>query len=114
MKFWCDECNNLVDAPSFEENDEGEASPHNGIGEHTHCETCSNILTLQDVRDLDYIIKRLRQNKFELDEHGARPVIPGQPVKFSNFELLKNAQDDEKILIFAQDETLKLRQKGLL
>jgi hypothetical protein len=30
MKFWCNDCGILVDAPSFEENDEGEASPHNG------------------------------------------------------------------------------------
>ncbi len=114
MKFWCNDCDILVDAPSFEENDEGEASPHDGVGEHTHCEACSNNLTLVDCRDLDYIELRLRQNKEELDEHGAQAVVPGQPMKFTNIELLKQAQDNEKMLLIAHDATLTLKQQGKL
>jgi hypothetical protein len=114
MKFWCNDCGILVDAPSFEENDEGEASPHNGVGEHTHCEVCSSNLTLADCRDLDYIELRLRQNKEELDEHGAQPMVLGQPMKFTNIELLKQAQDDEKMLLTAHDTTITLKQQGKL
>lgn len=114
MKFWCDECSSLVEAPNFEENNEGEASPHNGIGEHTHCEVCSNILKLTDIRDLDYIYKRLQQNKLELDKHGAQQVILGQSMNFTNFELLKQAQDYEKALLFAQNASLTLKQEGKL
>lgn len=112
MKFWCSECDNLVEAPTFEENDEGEASPHNSIGEHSHCDVCSNILTLADCRDLDYVYARLMRNKNELNEHGAHLVIPGKELKFTNFELLKQAQDDEKMLLFAHDASIALKREG--
>jgi hypothetical protein len=84
------------------------------MGEHTHCEVCSSNLTLADCRDLDYIELRLRQNKEELDEHGAQPMVLGQPMKFTNIELLKQAQDDEKMLLTAHDTTITLKQQGKL
>jgi hypothetical protein len=114
MKFWCDQCDSLVSAPSFDKNDEGEANDFNGVGEHTHCEVCGEILTLGEVRGLDYISARLDQNKAELNKHGARPKLPGQPVVISDINLLAKAQDDEKKLLHAHNETLELKHEGLL
>lgn len=104
MKFICSECNDLREASSFEDNKEGEADPHNGIGAHTHCEVCSNILTLVDCMDLGYIDKRISLNKIDLKKYS------GQDGKLYPMGLLKQAQDEERTLLFVQDRLISLRQ----
>ena len=114
MKFWCNEDNQIVEADSFEANDKGEASPHNGVGEHTHCDICSGNLSLRDCRDIDYIQRRIKVNKTKLDKYGAQQVIPGRKLQFHPIERLAEAQDEKKTLLYAQSETLKLQHEGAL
>jgi hypothetical protein len=113
MKIWCNECDVVVDSPSFEENDAGESSPHNGVGEHTHCDNCQAILGLENVRDLVYITRRMSENKAKLDKYGAHPV-DGRPIKAYPIEKLIGAQDEQKALLHAQTATFELQTEGKL
>lgn len=113
MKFWCQDDETLVEADSFEENDDSKNSPHNGVVEHTHCANCQGHLYLKNCRDLDYIQARLKGNKVKLDRYGAKEVGT-RGLEFHPIELLREAQSEEKDLLYAQGETFRLKHEGSL
>lgn len=70
MKFLCPDHNTkqIVEALSFEENDLEEASPHNGIDEHTHCPECGAPLTIENCLESAYILPRLNAINLAYDQ----------------------------------------------